>query len=147
MESTAVTALATALGSLVGALSSIATTWITQHSQTIRTHIDWKLRERESLYKEFISEASRLTADALIHSLQEPEKFVGLYALLSRIRLVSSEPVLAKAEECCHRIADFYRQPNLTGDQIHEAFQANHLDLLKDFSYACRSELMRIAKR
>ena len=58
MNSTVVTAMAAALGSLVGAAASIATTWITQRTQTIRAHSEWKLRERESLYKEFITEAS-----------------------------------------------------------------------------------------
>ena len=63
MTSTVVTAMAAALGSLVGAAASIATTWITQRTQTIRAHSEWKLRERESLYKEFITEASRLAVE------------------------------------------------------------------------------------
>ena len=54
MNSTVVTAMAAALGSLVGAAASIATTWITQRTQTIRAHSEWKLRVRESLYNEFI---------------------------------------------------------------------------------------------
>ena len=64
MNSTIVTAMAAALGSLVGAAASIATTWITQRTQTVRADSEWKLRERESLYKEFITEASRLAVDA-----------------------------------------------------------------------------------
>ncbi len=141
------TALATALGSLVGASSSIAATWLTQHSQTVRSRIAWKLKERESLYKEFITEASRLTVDALAHSLERPEQLVGMYALLSHIRLISSDHVLKKAEECCHRIIEVYRQPNLTAEQIHVAFQANELDPLKDFSCACRAELLWISAK
>ena len=46
MSSTVITAMAAALGSLVGAAASIATTWITHRTQTIRAHAEWKLRER-----------------------------------------------------------------------------------------------------
>jgi hypothetical protein len=45
MESTVVAAMAAALGSLVGATASIATTWITQRTQTIRADSEWKLRD------------------------------------------------------------------------------------------------------
>ena len=48
MDSTIVTAMAAASGSLVGAAASIATTWITQRTQTIRANSEWKLRERRS---------------------------------------------------------------------------------------------------
>jgi hypothetical protein len=53
MNSTVVTAMAAALGSVVGAAASIATTWITQRTQTIRANSEWKLRERESLYRQW----------------------------------------------------------------------------------------------
>ena len=77
-----------------------------------------KLRERESLYKEFIAEASRLTVDALAHSLERPDQFVPLYGLLSCIRLVSGEAVVRQGEACCRRIMELYGRPNLTTDQI-----------------------------
>jgi hypothetical protein len=37
-----------------------------------------RLREREVLYKDFITEASPLTIDALGHALERPERFVAL---------------------------------------------------------------------
>jgi hypothetical protein len=145
MDATVVTALAAALGSLVGAAASIATTWMTQRTQTIRAIADWKLREREAVYKEFIMEASRLAVDALGHSLKRPDQLVGLYGILSHIRLISGDQVLAKAEESCRRIVELYRRPNLTSDQIHAAYEANELDLLKEFSFVCRTELLAMS--
>ena len=145
MESTVVTAMAAALGSLVGATASIATTWITQRTQTIRANSEWKLRERESLYKEFITEASRLTIDALAHSLEEPNQLIALYGILSSIRLMSGEEVLRHGEACCHRIMELYGRPNLTTDQIRAAAEGRDLDdidPLKEFSAACRKELL-----
>src|SRR5262249_48380240 len=118
MDSTIVMAVATALGSVVGAATSIATTWISQRTQSIRAHAEWKLRERESLYNEFLTEASRLAVDALEHSLDRPDQLATLYGILSRIRLISNDEVLARAEDCCRRIVERYWEPNLTSDQI-----------------------------
>ena len=145
MDSTVVTALAAALGSLVGATASIGTTWISQRRQSIRASAEWKLRERESLYKEFIMEASRLFGDAMMKSLERPDQLVGLYGIFSRIRLISGDEVLSKAVGCCHRIVELYRQPNMTADQIRAAFEANEFDPLKEFSAACRAELLSMS--
>ena len=145
MDSTVVTALAAALGSLVGATASIGTTWISQRRQSIRATAEWKLRERESLYKEFIMEASRLFGDAMLKSLERPDQLVGLYGILSRIRLISGDEVLSKAVGCCHRIVELYRRPNMTAEQIRAAFEANEFDPLKEFSAACRAELLAMS--
>ena len=145
MNSTVVTAMAAALGSLVGAAASIATTWITQRTQTIRAHSEWKLRQREFLYKEFITEASRLAVDALAHCLERPDQIIALYGILSRIRLISGEEVVRQGEACCRRIIELYGRPNLTTDQIRAAVEAHDLDdidPLKEFSTACRKELL-----
>jgi len=145
MDSTVVTALAAALGSLVGATASIGTTWISQRRQSIRASAEWKLRDHESLYKEFIMEASRLFGDAMMKSLERPDQLVGLYGILSRIRLISGDEVLSKAVGCCHRIVELYRRPNMTADQIRAAFEANEFDPLKEFSAACRMELLAMS--
>src|SRR2546425_10067250 len=145
MDSTVVTALAAALGSLVGATVSIGTTWLSQRRQSIRATAEWKLRERESLYKEFIMEASRLFGDAMVNSLDRPDQLVALYGILSRIRLISGDDVLSKAMGCCHRIVGLYRRPNMTAEQIRAAFEANEFDPLKEFSAACRMELLAMS--
>ena len=145
MDSTIVTATAAALGSLVGAAASIATTWITQRTQTIRANSEWKLRERESLYKEFITEASRLTIDAVAHSLEQPNQLMALYGILSCIRLMSGEEVVRQGEACCYRIIKLYGRPNLTTDEIRAVAETQDLgdvDPLKEFSTACRKELL-----
>jgi hypothetical protein len=145
VDSTVVTAAAAALGSLVGASASIATTWITQRTQTIRANAEWKLRERESLYKEFITEASRLAIDALTHSLEGPDQIMTLYGVLSRIRLISGQEVVRQGEACCREIIELYGQPNLTIDQLRAVVSTNRvdeLDPIKKFSNACRNELL-----
>jgi hypothetical protein len=137
--------MAAALGSLVGASASIATTLITQRTQAAREARAERLREREALYGDFITEAARLVVEALDHSLDRPETFVKLYGILGRIRLVCGEATLAEAEVCCRRIVEFYLKPNMTAEQIRAAFEANEFDPLKAFSIACRAELLKIA--
>lgn len=140
-----ITAMAAATGSLLGAAASIVTTWITQRTQSVRAHLEWKLRERESLYKEFITEASRLAIDALTHSMEGADQIMALYAVLSRIRLMSGEAVVRQGEACCRDIIEIYGRPNLTTEELRATVVANRvdeLDPLKAFSNACRSELL-----
>jgi hypothetical protein len=145
MDSALVTAIAAGLGSMAGASATIVTTFLTQRTQTIRANAEWQLRVRESLYGEFITEASRLSVDALLHSLDRPDQLVALYGILSRIRLVAGADVLRNAEICCRRILEAFRQPNMTADQIRDAFDANELDPLKEFSAVCRAELLAMS--
>ena len=141
MDTATVAASAAALGSLAGASASVATTWITQRMQTARADSEWRFRERESLYSEFLTEASRLAVDATLHSFDRPDQLVAMYGLLSRIRLIASDEVLKEAERCVRQIVGLYQRPNMTADQFREALEANSLDPLKEFSAACREEL------
>ena len=145
MDYTLITAIAAACGSLVGAAATIVTTWITQRSQMVHAEREVRLRDREALYGEFITEASRLTVDALSHSLETPETFVKLYGILGRIRLVAADRVLAAAEASCRQIVDLYVKPNMTVEQIRVAFEQERLDPIRDFSVACRRELLEFA--
>jgi hypothetical protein len=144
MNSTIITAIAAACGSLMGAAATIVTTWMTQRTQMVHAEREAKLRDRQTLYNEFITEASRLTMEALSHSLEKPDTFVTLYGIISRIRLVAADPVLAAAEACARQLVDLYTKPNMTVEQIRLAFERDRLDPIRDFSVACRKELVEI---
>ena len=143
MDANLITALAGVLGSLSGASAAIATTWISQKSQTIRERGKSETRKRETLYGEFIMEASQQLANAFDHSLDKPETLVKLSAILGRIRLVSSDAVLSAAEECCDRVVDLYAKPNRTVAEIFATLHSGEFEALKHFSDACRVELHR----
>ena len=104
------------------------------------------LRERERLYGEFITEASRLAVDAVSHSLETLEQLVLLFGILGRIRLISSEDVLTEAENCCRRIVDHYARPNITVEHVRVALDSDELDPFKPFSAICRAELSKISR-
>jgi hypothetical protein len=145
MDSSLVTTMAALAGSVVGASASIVTTWISQRTQTIRASAEWKLREREVLYKEFVMEASRVAIDARMHSLEGFHQLAALWGVLNRVRLVSSDEVLRTAEKCCRRIVEHYWLPNLTMEQFHAVYEADEFDTLKEFSAACRTELLSLS--
>jgi hypothetical protein len=146
MDSAMITAAAAVFGSGVGGAASIAATWIAQRTQTDREQTEMRLRDRETLYGEFITEASRLAVDAVGHSLDRFDKLVTLYGILGRIRLLAGERVLAEAERCVLRIVDLYSKPNMSVEQVRAAFEADQLDPLKEFSVVCRAELVEIAE-
>ena len=145
MDTPMITALAAASGSIVGAVVSGFIAWNTQRMQTLCELTQERLRERRSLYGEFITEASRLVVDAVSHSLETAEKLVMLYGILGRIRLVSKGKVLAEAEKCVRQIVDLYESPNLTVEQVRASLDSDDFDPLKAFSSACRAELLTIA--
>jgi hypothetical protein len=133
-------ASAALFGSLVGALGSSVSTWITQRHADRRDLIARRIFYRVQLYSDFITESTRVLVDALENNFKDPDKLIPAYALLSRIRLTSSEDVLASAEILVKSIVQNYGEPNLTPEQIRSrALKGN--DPLKRFSETCRAEL------
>jgi hypothetical protein len=140
MNSVMITALAAIAGSLVGAFGSAVGTWITARHQDQRDLLGKQIARREALYSDFIGESARLLVDAMQHNASDLQKLLPVYALLSRIRLSSSKPVLQEAEQVIKTIVSTYPQPNLTAEQI-ESQAANGKDPLRKFGDTCRTEL------
>jgi hypothetical protein len=141
-----ITALAAIAGSLVGALGSAVGTWITARHQDRRDLLGKQIARREVLYSDFIGESARLLVDAMQYNVSDLQKLVPVYALLSRIRLSSSEPVLQTAEQVIKTIVNTYPQPNLTADQI-ESQAVSGQNPLTQFSDTCRTELESLQRQ
>src|ERR1700674_4183082 len=111
MSPGSITALAAIFGSLVGALGSSFSTWITQRHQDRRDLLARKIFPREQLYSDFITESARVLVDALEHNEGDPKNLIPAYALLSRIRLSSSPEVLKATETVVREIVTSYSKP------------------------------------
>jgi hypothetical protein len=135
-----VPALSALAGSAIGAMASVATTWLTQHSQDRSRRYSQSVARRERLYGIFIDEASALLADALTHEKVDPSKFVRIYATIGKLRLFASADVVAKADKVMRDISAIYYLPN-TDFAKRDALQDDRLDILQAFSEACRREL------
>jgi hypothetical protein len=140
-----ITAAAAIGGSLVGAAGSVVGTWISARHQDRRDLLGKHVARREALYSDFIGESARVLADALQHNLSGVENLLPVYALVSRIRLSSSKPVLDKAEEVIQTIVATYPQPRMTAAQI-ESWALNDQNPLRQFSDTCRAELDAIQR-
>jgi hypothetical protein len=133
-------AMAALFGSLVGALGSSASTWITQRHADQRDLLARKVFYRVQLYSDFITESERVLVDALENNFQDPNKLIPAFALLGRIRLTSSKEVLASAEKLVREIVRSYSEPNLSPEEIRSR-ALNGDDPLRQFSETCRAEL------
>jgi hypothetical protein len=141
VDTASVSALAVVLGSLVGGSATVATAWLTQ--RTLRKHerIGEEIRQRETLYSEFIREGSKLVVDSFAHTLERAETLLAAYELINRIRLSASDAVLKEAESVLRRVTEEYFSPNLSVEDIHELVRSGAADPVKQFAEACRAEL------
>jgi hypothetical protein len=98
----------------------------------------------QELYKQFIDEASKLYADALVYNQSEISAFVSVYALISRMRILSNPIIVKKAEAVVRMVADTYFSPNKTFTDLQHMVGSRNMDPLKDFSKACREELQTL---
>ena len=144
MDTMFLTAMSGVLGSLVGGSATVATAWITQKKLNRRELIREEIRKREALYGEFIGECARLLMDAFTRTLDKPETLLPIYALLNRVRLVASPPVLRMAEVLLTRITDQYFASNLTVHDLRALARSDQADPLKPFGEVCRAELKAI---
>ena len=147
METAIVGALAAILGSIVGGTATITTAWITQRFQSKRDFARSEGQKKEALYTEFIAESSKLLIDSLDHSFDKPELLIQVYALINRIRLNSSDAVVAAAEQAIQNILERYARPNLSQDEIRSLASSGKAqdDPLRAFSEACRVEIKALA--
>jgi hypothetical protein len=144
MDSAIFSVTAGMLGSLVGGSAAVATAWITQKTVSQRKLIQEDMNKRETLYGEFIAECAKLIVDAFTHTLDKPDTLLPLYALINRIRLSASQPVLAEAERLLRRITEQYFSRNLTLEEMRELTLSEGADPLKSFGEACRLEFKSI---
>jgi hypothetical protein len=127
-------------GSIIGAVSSMVSTWIVQRHRERRELVAQKTAQLEQLYADFINESARLLVDAVQHSLEDPSTLVPIYALISRIRLRSATEVIESGERLIATILQVYIAPNRTPEEI-QSVASKHNDHLQDFSNVCRREL------
>src|SRR4029077_2470948 len=138
MDAAYVSAFAALAGSAIGGLTSLAASWLTQHVQFSSQQRAVNRNRREELYKSFIEEGSRLYADAFAHDKAEVSNLVNLYALVSRMRVLSSPQVVEQADKVVRVIIETYLALNRTFRDVTEVLDNEAMNPLRDFSNACR---------
>jgi len=134
MNPAALSALAALTGSAIGALASLASTWLTHHHQDRVQQRAQEYSRRERLFGDFIVEASKLLGDSLTHQKVDPATLVPLYAVKPQLGLFASKETLEQADEVLCQIVNYYFQP--TADWYEKDY-----DVLCGFTEAARREL------
>jgi hypothetical protein len=140
VDASIISALAALTGAAVGGLTSGIANWLNRRSQ-VRTQ--WLLHEksrRQILYRDFIEEASKCYIEALQQAEADIPGLIGLYAKLSRMRVLSSKPVVHCAEDVARKILDTYLEPDKSFVELREMAIDGTIDLLQGFSDACHDE-------
>src|SRR5580704_12129395 len=126
-------AVAALAGSAIGGLTSLASAWLTQQRQDRVARLSQNKARRRKLYKQFIDEASKLYADALVHNQADASALVKIYALISRMRVLSSSAVVEKAEAVVRVNVDTYFAPNKTFPELRDLMNSHTIDPLRAF--------------
>ena len=144
MEPATISALAALAGATIGGVTSFAATWLTQRTQARVQELTHSLTVREQLYKAFIKEASKLYADALVHEISDISNLVGLYAMISEMRVISARNTVEGADKVARLIVNTYRSPNKTLPELEDMVNRGAIDVLQTFSEAARQEFRRL---
>ncbi len=146
MDVAYISALSALAGSVIGGLTSGVTAWLNQRSMARAGLMAHELSRRQELYKDFIIAASKAYAEALVVNEPKIDELIALYAMISRMRAISSSNIVACAERVLLETTGAYFEPNRTVPELRELIRSGTgVDPLKDFAEAVREERWQFA--
>jgi hypothetical protein len=142
MDAAYLSALSALAGSVVGGLMSGIGGWLNQRSQARAGQIAHDILRRQDLYKDFIIAASSAYGKAIVSNEPQIEDLIALYAMTSRMRVISSTRTVECADKLMRRIVATYVEPSKTVSELNELILSGAgIDLLKEFGEIAREEL------
>src|SRR5258705_11785359 len=120
MDVAYISALAALSGSVVGGLTSGFTTCLSQRAQARAGQLAREMSRRDDLSKDFIVAASEAYGDAVLSNEPRIRELLALYAMISRMRLMSLPKTVAVAEKLMARTVATYFAPNKTRRELHQ---------------------------
>jgi hypothetical protein len=140
------TTWAVAVASLaVGGLACVALLYLAQLRQLRLTRIARDLDRREDIYCRFIDQASEMWLDAF-ETPHDPANLIGLSALIGKIRLSSTRPVLQSAEAVMTFLLDTCERPSRDVRKLVAEAPREFMAPLDVFTAACRTERERMLR-
>jgi hypothetical protein len=115
--------------------------YLIQRGMTEREMLSRELISRQTLYSDFIQFSTKIYVSASTKELDDAGELVALYALISRMRLFASEPVIEAAEQFAIQMTQRFGEAAMTIEALRNAALTNHVDPLNVFSSRCREEL------
>jgi len=147
MDVAYISAISALTGSVIGGLTSGITSRLNQRSSARAELVAHERSRRQDLYKDFIVAASKAYAEALVVSEPKIEELIALYAMISRMRAMSSSNIVGLAEKVLLETTGTYFEPNRTVPELREMIKnGKSVDPLKDFAEAVREERRLLAR-
>jgi hypothetical protein len=140
MNASVISALAALCGAAIGGLTSVLATWLAERAKARSQWLADEKTRRQELYREFVQEASKCYIDALQHGNPDLPTLIRLYAMIGRMRILSSPDVIRSAEQVARTILDTYLDRDRTFIELRDMARTGSIDLLREFGEACRSE-------
>ncbi len=134
-------ALSALAGSMVGGLTSGLTTWLSLRNQARAGQLAHDLSRRDDLYKDFIVAASKAYGDAMLSNEPQMQDLVALYAMISRMRVLSSARTVACAQKVVEATVDTYFAPNKTIREKSYRRSPPHRAAIRQYSAAAPAPL------
>lgn len=137
--------IAALLGAVIGGVLSVLASWLAQRVQSRSQWLVQEVKQRQQLYSEFVQATARCYADALQRNEPDPGRLANLYGEIGRMRLYSSDAVIAEANGIARKILETYAESNRSGAEVRDFLAQESIDLFSAFGDACRNELANLA--
>lgn len=144
MDPGVLSTLSALAGTVIGAVSSLGTTWITTQSKTRAERRAAEIAKREDIYGRFIDDLSKLYANALTTVGVDYDRLSSAYALKGRITLYASQPVADSAQHAIRFVVDLAIGPTRSDAEMRAIMDKDGADVIGDFANACRAELQAL---
>jgi hypothetical protein len=131
-------------GTIVGAISSLGSTWMTTRAQARAARVAAERGKREELYGRFMDQLSKLYAGALQSTGVDYDRLSECYAIAGRIQLYASQPVAEAAKTALRYILDIAIGPQRSDAETRALMDREGADVIGDFASACRAELIAL---
>jgi hypothetical protein len=142
MDVAYVSALSALAGSVVGGLTSGIGGWLNLRAQARAGQLAHEILRRQDLYRDFIIAASKAYGEAIVSSEPQTQDLIALYAMISRMRIISSQRTVECADKIMHITISTYFEPNKTIRELNDLILSGAgIDPLKEFSEIAREEL------
>jgi hypothetical protein len=141
------TPLAVLLGALTGGGASLCAAIYTQRNQNRLQRVAAEVAKRETVYAEFVMNASNLLLNAYIRDEialgGEEQRLIGL---MNRMRLFAPLDVVKSAEAVLRAIVEISLEPGIEARQLAKEALSESLDpdALVSFSLICRADLNNV---
>ena len=137
-------ALSALAGTAIGALSSLATNWLTTGAQARAARLAAERAKREEVYGRFMDELATLYAAALKSEGVDYDRLTSAFALTGRIALHASAPVSLAAEAALRCVVDLALGPKRTGEEMRAMMDQDEANVIRAFAQTARDELQAL---